>query len=171
MKTLRDRRVAGADWSTAWLIRFLAVAAAASVVSASSVAAEQPQKAASKEVVKEIHQGGYVEKVQPGVDYKDRLPRVAPRTPAESLKAFHVIKGFHVELAASEPRICDPVDITFDEIGRMIVAELITYSEARDTHAGRVSVLEDTNQDGLYDKRTVLVDQLDWPVGVLWFDG
>ena len=31
--------------------------------------------------VRIIRQGGYVEKVDPSVDYKDRLPRIPPREP------------------------------------------------------------------------------------------
>ncbi len=137
-------------------------------VIATSGRAQQEQK---QEQAKEIHQGSYVEKVEPGVDYKNRLPRYAPLAPKQSLKQFHTIPGFHIELAAAEPLIRDPVAIAFDEDGRMIVAELITYSEAQDTLQGRVSILEDVDHDGFFEKGHVLVDRLGWPSGVLSFDG
>ncbi len=123
------------------------------------------------QAAQEIRQGGYVEKREPGVDYKDRLPRVEPRAPAASLQAFHTLPGFEVQLVASEPLICDPVDIAFDEHGRMFVCELITYSQRRATKTGRVSRLEDTDGDGRFDKGTVFVDDLEWPTGILCFDG
>ncbi len=123
----------------------------------------------------EVRQGGYVEKVDPNVDYKDRLPRIPPKEPKESLEAFHLVDGFRMELVAAEPLVCDPVDVAFDENGRMYVAEIIPYAEGNTSQFGsphgRVSMLEDTNGDGRFDKSTVLVDKLVWPTGVTCFDG
>jgi len=120
---------------------------------------------------RDIRQGGYVEKVEPGVDYKDRLPRIPPREPDEALKSSHLIPGFRIELAAAEPLVCDPVDLCFDEQGRMYVAEMIPYAEgnssAPGSPGGRVSRLEDTDGDGRFDLRTVYVDKLIWPTGEL----
>ncbi len=123
------------------------------------------------EPVRVITQGGYVEKVEPGVDYKDRMPRIPPRNPADSLEGMHLIPGFRLEQVAAEPLVRDPVDLAFDENGRLYVAELITYSEARATKAGRVSLLEDLDGDGRFDKSTIFADQLEWPAGLLCFDG
>jgi putative membrane-bound dehydrogenase-like protein len=152
-----------ASWLTLACFAFAAVPAAVCAQDSGSPQAAQPPK--------EIRQGGYVEKVEPGVDYKQRLPRIAPRDPNQSLEAFRVLPGFELQLVASEPLICDPVDIAFDEHGQMFVCELITYSERRATKLGRVSRLEDTDGDGHYDKSTVYVDGLEWPTGVLCFDG
>ncbi len=124
---------------------------------------------------REIRQGGYVEKVDPNVDYKDRLPRIAPKEPGESLKSFHVIPGFRMELVAAEPLVRDPVDMAFDADGRLYVAEMIPYAEGNSAKfgspGGRVSVLEDTDHDGRFDKSTVFADKLVWPTGVACFDG
>lgn len=117
-----------------------------------------PTESGKSQAVEIIRQGGYVEKVQPGVDYKNRLPRSAPLSPQQSLKAFHLIPGVRIELAAAEPLVRDPVDIAFDENGRMIVAELITYSERRESLEGRIAVLEDTDRDGRYDTSSILVE-------------
>jgi hypothetical protein len=46
---------------------------------------------AKQKAVKIIRQGGYVEKVEPGVDYEDRLPRFAPKETAASLEQFRII--------------------------------------------------------------------------------
>ncbi len=124
---------------------------------------------------REIRQGGYVEKVDPNVDYKDRLPRIPPKEPAESLKAFHLAPGFRIETAAAEPLVRDAVDMTFDADGRMYVAEMIPYAEggtsAFGSPGGRVSMLEDGDGDGRFDRSTVFVDQLVWPTGLTCFDG
>ncbi len=125
----------------------------------------------TKEGVKVIRQGGYVEKFDPHRDFKNRLPRIPPRTPAESVKAFHIIPGFRIEQVAAEPLVRDPVDLDFDENGRLFVAEMTTYSEARDSRIGRVSMLEDTDGDGRFDKSTVYVDSLAWPTAVMCYDG
>src|SRR6266567_1756836 len=81
----------------------------------------------------------------------------APRSPEESLRSIQVSPGFKVELFASEPLIFDPVEIAFDENGRAFVAEMLDYPE--DPPPGqparsRVVMLEDTNGDGIADKRT-----------------
>ena len=116
-------------------------------------------------------QGGYVERLPPGVDYKDRLPRLAPRSPADSLAGFSLVDGFEIELVASEPMIADAVDMAFDENGRLFVAELITYSERADEKVGRITMLEDADGDGTMDGSTVFADGLTWPTGLLCYDG
>jgi putative membrane-bound dehydrogenase-like protein len=125
--------------------------------------------------VQTIRQGGYVEKVDPNVDYRERLPRIAPRDPEQSLGAFHVVPGFRIELVACEPLISDAVDLAFDEFGRLFVAEMIPYAEGGTAEFGspngRVSMLEDADGDGRYEKSTVFVDQLVWPTGIACFDG
>ena len=73
--------------------------------------------------------------------------------------------GYHVELVASEPLIQDPVAIDWDTEGRLWAVEMpgfmadITGSNEHDP-IGRVVVLEDTNADGVMDKRTVFADGL-----------
>jgi len=128
-----------------------------------------------KQGVYEVKQDGYVEKIDPNVDYKDRLPRIPPREPAESMKAFHLVPGFRIELVAAEPLVRDPIDLTFDENGRAYVVELTTYAEQNSAQflskTARVSLLEDTDHDGKFDKTTVFVDELLCPTAVACFDG
>lgn len=137
--------------------------------------AAQEEKETPKDAPKQITQGGYVETVDPSVDYKNKLKRINPMEPAESMKRFKLIDGFQLQQAATEPLIADSVAIAFDEYGRMFVAEMIPYSE-NNSHEpgspdGRVSLLEDTDGDGTYDKSTVYADQMIWPTGVLPYDG
>ena len=89
------------------------------------------------------------------------------------MKTFQIKQGFHLQLAAAEPLVVDPIEICFDENGRMFVVEMRDYSEMRDVtpHLGRIRMLEDTNGDGVFDKATVYADDLPWPTGVICYDG
>ncbi|GAB3639856.1 DUF7133 domain-containing protein [Spirosoma arcticum] len=86
-------------------------------------------------------------------------------TPTQSLNAFRVPKGYHMELVASDPMIHEPVAIAWDGNARMYVAEMDTYmqdAEATGEHepVSRVMLLEDTNGDGKMDKSSVFIDKL-----------
>ena len=89
-------------------------------------------------------------------------------SPADSMKTFTVPPGYNVELVASEPMIQDPVVIDFDPDGRLWVSRdgrLHEHDCRRNEHEplGRVVVLEDTNDDGRMDKRTVFAEGLVLP--------
>lgn len=99
------------------------------------------------------------------------MPRIPAVEPADAINTFQIKKGFHLELAASEPNVVSPVALSFDENGRMFVVEMIDYSERRDEHLGRIRMLEDTDGDGRFDKATVYADNLAWPTGVICYDG
>ena len=86
-----------------------------------------------------------------------------PISPEEALKKFYMPPGYRVELVASEPLIQDPVMIDWDGEGRMWAVEMPGYMpdiNGKGEHApiGKVVVLEDTNNDGRMDKRTVFQD-------------
>ena len=48
-------------------------------------------------------------------------------TPAESLKLLHPAEGYAVELAASEPVVRQPIDMSFDDRGRLWVVQYLQY--------------------------------------------
>ena len=82
--------------------------------------------------------------------------------PAEALKAIAVPKGFREQLAAAEPMVQQPIDMAWDTRGRLWVAECYTYAE-RETNfeknlKDRIIILEDTNHDGVFDKRKIFWD-------------
>ena len=58
-----------------------------------------------------------------------------PYSPREALSTFRLPDEFRIELVASEPLISDPVEIAFDEDGRMYVAQMDDYpSEQMEDH-------------------------------------
>ena len=48
-------------------------------------------------------------------------------SPQDALKSFHLSEDFHMELLAAEPQVVDPVEMAFDENGRIYVAEMLDY--------------------------------------------
>lgn len=76
-----------------------------------------------------------------------------------------------VELVAAEPLVQSPVAITFDEHGRLFVVEMIDYPHDSATHPGRISLLEDSDGDGRFDRAQVFADDLPWPSGAFPWDG
>ncbi len=69
-------------------------------------------------------------------------------------------KGFQATLFAGEPDIVQPIAFTFDTRGRMWVVECLSYPKWSQDGTGhdRVTILEDTDGDGKYDKKTVVID-------------
>lgn len=99
------------------------------------------------------------------------LPRVKPTESADVMKTFQVRPGFHLELAAAEPLVIDPIAMTFDEDGRMYVIEMRDYSEHREDRLSRIRRLEDTDGDGVYDKATIFLDGLPWATAIACVNG
>lgn len=103
-----------------------------------------------------------------------------PLTPEEEQKRLHVPEGFEIQLFTAEPEIDKPVNLAFDERGRMWVTSTHEYPYAAvrerwsDPEGTRVAgsrdailIFEDTDKDGRADKRTVFADGLNIPTGVL----
>ena len=82
--------------------------------------------------------------------------------PTEALKAITVPEGFRVQLAAAEPMVQQPIDMAWDARGRLWIAECYTYAEKETNFEkrlkDRIIILEDTNQDGVFDKRKIFWD-------------
>ncbi len=97
-----------------------------------------------------------------------------PLTPEQSIAAFKTEPGLRVELVAAEPTVVDPVAMAFDEKGLLYVVEDRGYPLGPGKGlpgAGQVVLLESTKGDGHYDKRTVFVDKLTFPNGVMPWKG
>ncbi len=88
-----------------------------------------------------------------------------------SLDKYKVADGFDVQLAAREPLIEAPVAMDFDNKGRMWVVEMRGYMNnlsgtGEDIPNGRISILEDSDGDGVADHSKVFLDSLILPRGL-----
>lgn len=86
-------------------------------------------------------------------------------SPKAAMKSIQMQDDYYLELAASDPHIHEPAVIEWDGNGKMYVAEMLTYMQDIDgtdelTPRSRVTLMEDTDWDGVYDKSTVFVDNL-----------
>ena len=92
----------------------------------------------------------------------------AVRAPREALKSFAMPPGYAVELVAAEPLVQDPILMEFDGDGRLWVMELPGWAHnlSMDNSlepVNRLVVLDDTDNDGVFDRRTVFADKLVLP--------
>ena len=89
----------------------------------------------------------------------------------EALATMTVPEGYKIELFASEREFDDlanPVQMSFDNRGRLWVATMPSYPHYRPGDAkpnDKLIILEDTNGDGKADKHTVFADRLHLPTG------
>ena len=105
---------------------------------------------------------------------QEYLKPIPPTEPADALKTFETAGGFHMELVAHEPLVTEPVAATFDENGRMYVAEIVGYPYQPgpgEEPLGRIRLLEDRDGDGRFDVGHIFADRLVWPTGVAPWKG
>ena len=98
---------------------------------------------------------------------------VSPFAPAEETKPLPQLPdGYSLELVASESFLTSPVLCVWDGNGRMYVAQWQSDLNNPGSEKGTSSVirLEDTNDDGLMDKRTVFANNLVLPRMILPLD-
>lgn len=95
-----------------------------------------------------------------------------PLSPEEALKSFRLDPGLRIELVAAEPLITDPVDIAFDERGRLYVVECNGYNrDEKLKPRSRIRLLEDVDGDGRMDRGTLFADDLDYAQGIMVMQG
>lgn len=100
--------------------------------------------------------------------YANEPETPAVLSPAQALETFTMAPGYHLELVAAEPLVQDPILLEFDADGRLWVVEMPgwAYNKNMDNSlepVNRVVVLEDTDNNGVFDKRTVFMDKLVLP--------
>lgn len=122
-----------------------------------------------------------VQALTPLVETKMRLIRETDALPAkQELAGFHVPEGFKIQLFASEPMIEKPINMAFDDQGRLWVSSTSEYPYAAsperwaDPQGSRVQdsrdaikILVDTDGDGTADTVLDFADGLNIPTGVL----
>ncbi|MEA3210416.1 MAG: hypothetical protein QOE70_3473 [Chthoniobacter sp.] len=121
-------------------------------------------------------------------------PAGGPRRPADTLKALEVHPDFTIKLVASEPLINKPMNFDWDPAGRLWVAETPEYPNGRrgmrpdyrgkewKDHGGidpapgvqeragqdKISILTDTDGDGVMDKKDIFYEGLDLVTGLVF---
>jgi putative membrane-bound dehydrogenase-like protein len=90
-------------------------------------------------------------------------------------KTLRVADGFEVERVAGPPLVDRPIVADFDEQGRLYVADSSGSNDKvqkqLEEKPHRIVRLEDTNDDGRFDKSIVFADRMMFPEGTLWYDG
>lgn len=91
--------------------------------------------------------------------------------PEESIARMQLEDGFDIKLIANEPLVNSPITLAFDEKGRMWVTEMQGYmpdtsGRGEELPSGKIVILEDTNGDGVADKRSIFLDSLVLPRGM-----
>jgi putative heme-binding domain-containing protein len=109
---------------------------------------------------------GYAQKPAPVEDVSS-MPH---RTPDQERKALHVPPGFEIQLVAAEPEIQKPLNLAFDDRGRLWVTDTVEYpypakegTRPRDT----VKILSGFGPDGRARSIQTFADGLNIPIGVL----
>jgi putative membrane-bound dehydrogenase-like protein len=77
-------------------------------------------------------------------------------------------EGFRATLFAAEPDVVQPVAFTIDPRGRLWVAQAMTYPIRQPEGQGKDSIiiLDDTDGDGAFDKRTLFAEGLNLVSGI-----
>lgn len=101
------------------------------------------------------------------------LKNIPAPDPELEKATFKVPEGFEVKLFAADPAIAKPIQMNFDEDGRLWIASSEVYPQIVPgaPATDRVVVIEDTDHDGVADKTHVFADGLLIPTGIAPGDG
>ena len=107
------------------------------------------------------------------VSAQRELKNIPAPDPELEKATFKVPEGFEVNLFASDPVIAKPIQMNFDEDGRLWIASSEVYPQIVPgaPATDRVVVVEDTDHDGIADKTQVFAEGLLIPTGIAPGDG
>src|SRR5437868_15473276 len=89
------------------------------------------------------------------------LAQDKPVPPGEAAGKMTLPDGFKATLFAGGPDVVQPIAFTFDDRGRLWCVECLSYPQWSHDGTGRdrVTIFEDTDGDGRFDKKTVFYDR------------
>jgi putative membrane-bound dehydrogenase-like protein len=106
------------------------------------------------------------------------LAAVEPSRAADAVATppvLNVPAGFSIELVAGPPLVERPIVAAFDDDGRLYVAESSgsndPVAKQLELRPHRIVRIEDTDNDGTFDWRTVFADRMMFPEGAQFLDG
>ncbi|AHM63031.1 membrane-bound dehydrogenase domain-containing protein [Flammeovirgaceae bacterium 311] len=101
--------------------------------------------------------------------YDEHVRTTEYQTPEQERLSFILPPGFEVTLFAAEPDITKPINMAFDEKGRLWVSQSSEYPIAAGPGEGndRITILEDTDGDGRADKINDFSSDLNIPIGIM----
>lgn len=104
-----------------------------------------------------------------GDKFADHVRTTEFQTPEEEMAGFRLPPGFEITLFASEPDITKPINMEFDDRGRLWVTQSSEYPVAAGPGTGkdRITILEDTDGDGKADVFTPFDTTLNIPIGIM----
>lgn len=94
-----------------------------------------------------------------GLAYGEDTP--LPMPAEEVARSMQLPEGFRASVFAVEPDVVQPIAITLDDRGRLWVVECFSYpnwQKEQGPGKDRVSIFEDQDGDGRFDKKTVFLD-------------
>lgn len=131
---------------------------AVAILVAANLNAEQPLPQEAR-----LKSSPVLQHLQPNPD-RALIASAAEQTVAQ----MHVPEGFKVELVAGEPNLVQPVAFTFDALGRIWVAEALSYPTKRPKGQGldRITILTDRDGNGSFETRKVFAEGLNLVSGL-----
>ena len=100
---------------------------------------------------------------------REQLLSEAPvLTPEQFLEFTSIEEGFELQLVASEPQLSTPIAMVFDHNNRIWAVEMEGYmpnaeGDGEEIPNGKVVILADENNDGIYENRKMFLDSLIMP--------
>ena len=97
-------------------------------------------------------------------------PAPGPLSAADERATLRLLDpDLRIELVAAEPDVSSPVAIAWDENDRFYVVEMTDYPTG--PRSGKIRLLEDRDGDGRYETVSTFADNLNFPNGVLPWNG
>lgn len=90
-------------------------------------------------------------------------------------RTLHLADGYEVSLAVPPSLVARPIAVARDEKGRLYVTDSGGMTERAEKQLEEkphsIRRVEDTDDDGVYDKSTLFADKMMFPEGCMWYEG
>jgi glucose/arabinose dehydrogenase len=104
-----------------------------------------------------------------------KRPLIVTGKTTQALPEHDLPEGYTLELAAASPLVTHPIMGCLDDRGRLYVGDAVgvnwNKAQLEANPPNRVLMLEDTDQDGIFDRSTVFADKMTFPQGACWLEG